>query len=61
MNPDYALFILRSEKMSLDEKLLDISLLENKGEKINERMRTKYKHQRESLEFAIELLREFQD
>lgn len=61
MNPEYALFVLKNEKSKLDDKILDISLLEDAGEKVNKPMQTRYKHQVGSIEFAIEVLETYMD
>jgi hypothetical protein len=56
VNTEYALFVLKQEKSKLEDKMLDMSLLEDEGQKINKPMQTKYKHRLASLVFAIEIL-----
>ena len=61
MNPEYALFLLKDKKRQLDEKILGMNELEDMGEKIHPPARTKYKHQVASLDFAIEIIEEYQE
>lgn len=61
MNPDYALWLLKDVKETLEDKIEGMNFLEKQGERIKESERTKYKHRVASLNFAIEILEEFQD
>jgi hypothetical protein len=61
MNTEYALFVLKQEREKLQDKILDMSLLEDDGQKINKPMQTKYEHRLASLEFSIGVLETYLD